>query len=337
MMTDSTIEAFLKSQKTRGLSAATIRALQSDLLNFAAWWEKVQARPFDVQQTVARDIRRWQQHRQQVDGVSPKTINRNLVSLRRFCGWAVDQELLPDNPTNDVRDIPQEKLSPRFLPKEAVDALLRSPRTIKNEQLRYRDQALLALLVYAGLRSQEVRDLQLRDVDLEGGSIIVRQGKGKKSRRVPLHSEAQTSLRRYLDQVRCPEGYPDIGSDAERGPLLIGLRRTVAGHPMQEGIQTRVIRKRIKHLGQIAAEQLKADAAKTADLQQAEQLRRWSQQVALVSPHQLRHSLARRLLQNGAQLPEVQRILGHSRLSTTGMYLLPSESDLQKAIERAGV
>ena len=106
---------------------------------------------------------------------------------------------------------------------------------------------------------------------------------------------------------------------------------------MQEGIQTRVIRKRIKHLGQIAAEQLEADAAKTNDLQQAEQLRRWSQQVALVSPHQLRHSLARRLLQNGALLPEVQRILGHSRLSTTGMYLLPSESDLQQAIERAGV
>lgn len=80
---------------------------------------------------VARDIRRWQRDRQQVDGVSPKTINRNLVSLGRFYGWVVKEDLLPVNPTSDVRDINQEKLSPRFLPKEAVDALLRFTRTIK--------------------------------------------------------------------------------------------------------------------------------------------------------------------------------------------------------------
>jgi site-specific recombinase XerD len=51
----------------------------------------------------------------------------------------------------------------------------------------------------------------------------------------------------------------------------------------------------------------------------------------------LRHSLARRLLKNGAQLPEVQRMLGHSRLSTTGIYLTPSEEDLRAAVERAGL
>lgn len=62
-----------------------------------------------------------------------------------------------------------------------------------------------------------------------------------------------------------------------------------------------------------------------------------AQQVANVTPHQLRHSLAHRLLQNGASLPEVQRILGHTLLSTTGMYLIPSEGDLRGAIGRAGV
>jgi len=51
----------------------------------------------------------------------------------------------------------------------------------------------------------------------------------------------------------------------------------------------------------------------------------------------LRHSLARRMLSRGEQLPEVQRVLGHSRLSTTGIYLTPSEEDVRLAIERAGV
>jgi site-specific recombinase XerD len=140
-----------------------------------------------------------------------------------------------------------------------------------------------------------------------------------------------------VSQVRCPNGLPEIGAEAEREPLLIGLRMATAGRPFEAGIQTRVIRKRFKQLGQIAAAQLKAAADKVTDVQRAQQLRQFARQAEQVSPHQLRHSLARRLLQQGAQLPEVQRILGHSRLSTTGVYLLPSEDDLQQAIERAGV
>jgi site-specific recombinase XerD len=336
-MTHSQIEDFLRVQDHRDLSTATLRALRSDLLHFTAWWENTHERAFAVQQLVARDIRRWQQHRQQVDGVSLKTINRNLVSLRCFCQWAVDENLLPDNPVIGIDNIPQDKLAPRFLPDEAVDALLRTTRTIKDDRLRHRDEALLALLVYAGLRSQEACDLQLRDIDLAGSTITVRRGKGKKARRIPLHSEAQSTLNQYLKAVRCPDGIPEIGTEAERKPLLAGLRRTIDGHPMQAGIKTRVVRKRLKHLGQVAASQLNEAADKTADVHKTQQLRQWAKQIAEVSPHQLRHSLARRLLQNGAQLSEVQRILGHSRLSTTGMYLLPSENDLQQAIERAGV
>ena len=56
----------------------------------------------------------------------------------------------------------------------------------------------------------------------------------------------------------------------------------------------------------------------------------------MTAPHMLRHSLARRMLKTGAHLPEVQRVLGHSRLSTTGIYLTPSEDDLRVAIERTG-
>ena len=336
-MTESHLDNFLLSQQSAGSSPATLKALRSDIRNFIVWWEKARERLFALQHLAARDIRQWQQHRQQIDGVSPKTINRNMASLRRFCQWAVDQRLLPDNPAAGIQDIHQETLSPRFLPEKAVDALLRASRTIKDPRLRLRDQAMLALLIYTGLRSQEVRDLQLRDIDLDGGSITIRRGKGNKARRVPLHSEAQSMLRQYLLEVRCPAGLPAIGDEAEREPLLLGLRRTMAQHPMQGGIETRVIRKRIKHLGQVAAAQLQAEANKTTDIQKAKQLLQSAQQVAQVSPHQLRHSLARRLLQNGAQLPEVQRILGHSRLSTTGMYLLPSEMDLQQAIERASV
>lgn len=336
-MPKTPFDTFLESQREQDLAPATLKALRSDLHQFSQWWSKQHQRPFAIEQLVTRDVRQWQRHRQQVDGVSPKTINRNLVSMRRYCQWAVENRLLPDNPVDGIQEIPHDKLSPRFLPDEAVDALLRAPRMEPNIQLRQRDQALLAVLVYAGLRSQEACDLQLRDVDLAGGTVTVRRGKGKKARRIPLHSDAQQALLDYIKQVRCPDGFPEIGSDEERQPFLIGLRRTVQGHPMQTGIKTRSVRKRLKQLGKIAASHLSAAAEKSADLEQAAHLRQWASQLVALSPHQLRHSLARRLLHSGAQLSEVQRILGHSRLSTTGMYLLPSENDLQQAIERATV
>jgi site-specific recombinase XerD len=297
------IAEFLVQQQARGLSPATMKALRSDVHSFCDWWEKIHQRPFTLQQLMARDVRQWQNYRQQVEGLSPKTINRNLSSLRRFCQWAVAQGLIPDDPTAAISDLPQgEALAPRSLASGAVDALLRASRTITNDRLRLRDQALLALLVYGGLRSQEACDTQLRDVDLAGSAITVRQSKGRKARRIPLHSEAQVLLRQYLDQVRCPNGIPEVDSPEAREPLLVGMRVTLATKPMQAGIQTRVVRKRIKQLGCTAAEQLRTAAQKTVDRQQAQQLQQWAQQLQQVSPHQLRHSLARRLLENGARL-----------------------------------
>jgi integrase len=90
----------------------------------------------------------------------------------------------------DVKDVPTESLSPRSLPAEAVDALLRAAHCEQNAVLRARDEALLALLIYAGLRVQEVCDMQLRDLDLEGGTLTVRSGKAGKARRIPLHLDA---------------------------------------------------------------------------------------------------------------------------------------------------
>ena len=72
-------------------------------------------------------------------------------------------------------------------------------------------------------------------------------------------------------------------------------------------------------------------------MEQIAQFEAWAHQLETVTPHQLRHSLARRMLKNGAQLSEVQRILGHTRLSTTGVYLTPSEDDLRDAINRGGL
>ena len=336
-MFDRILEQYLAQLSTTGKAPATQRAVRSDFLQFCTWWEHVHMRPFDLTQVMERDLRAWKAFRQQEEGAAPATINRGLSTLRRAFSWAVEQRLLRENPAKEIPDIASTPVSPRSLPDQAVDALLRATRAEPDLRLRLRDEALLSLLVYAGVRIQEACDVQLRDLDLASGTLVVRSGKGGKARRLPLHSEAQRTLSRYLQEVRCPEGLPPIGSEQERAPLLVGMQRAVVGRPLVPGIKTRVARQRIAHLGRLAATQLAEAALRERDLARVEQLRVCARQLETASPHQLRHSLARRMLKTGAQLPEVQRMLGHSRLSTTGIYLTPSEEDIRVAVERAGL
>jgi integrase/recombinase XerC len=336
-MSNDLTDQFLEVLVTRGVPVATQRAVRSDLAIFRLWWETKHRRSFDLSQVIERDLRDWKLSRQKLDGAAPATINRGLSTLRRFCLWAVEQKLLSENPSVGVEDVPSTTLSPRSIPDQAVDALLRAVRNEPDLRLRLRDEAMLALLVYAGLRVQEVCDVQLRDIDLEGGTVTIRSGKGGKARRLPLHSDAQRMLRRYLKEIRCPSGIPPIGSDQERESFLVGMQITVVDRPLTPGIRARLVRQRIADLGKQAAAQLREAAKRERDIERVEYLRKLAQTLENVSPHMLRHSLARRMLKNGAQLSEVQRVLGHSRLSTTGIYLTPSEDDLRSAIERAGV
>lgn len=212
-MFDAILEQYLASLAAAGKSLATQRAVRSDLTQFCTWWERTRQRAFDLTQVVERDLRAWKEVRQQDEGAAPATINRGLSTLRRLCAWAVEQRLLMENPTREIPDIPSTPVSPRSLPEQAVDALLRAARAEPDPRLRLRDEALLALLVYAGVRIQEACDVQLRDLDLASGTLVVRSGKGGKARRLPLHSEAQRTLSRYLQEVRCPEGLPPLAAN----------------------------------------------------------------------------------------------------------------------------
>ena len=331
------IEQYLESLHTKRRAPATLKVIRHDLAHFVAWWQSHRRRTFDPALLRHEDLRDWRVARQRDDGAAPATINRGLASLRGYCRWALAGHLLLENPATEVRDVPTEPLAPRSLPVEAIDALLRAAHAEQNAILRVRDEALLALLVYAGLRVQEACDLQLRDLDLGSGTITVRSGKAGKARRLPLHPDAERLLRRYLERVRCPDGMPALGSDQERERLLVGIAVTTKGQPTKVGITQRVAQRTVQELGQRAARQLRAEIQRERDITRSQSLQDLARRLETVTPHMLRHSLARRMLERGAQLPEVQRVLGHSRLSTTGVYLTPSEEDLRLALGRAGL
>ncbi len=127
-MLHQTILLYLKTLQKHDKAPATLKAVRADLVHLTDWWETKYQRPFEPAYLVERDLRAWKVARQKLDGAAPRTINRGLSTIRRFCAWAIAQELMVDNPATALTDIPNEPLSPRSLPDEAVDALLRATR-----------------------------------------------------------------------------------------------------------------------------------------------------------------------------------------------------------------
>ena len=333
----SSISHYLDHLKEKGRSSLTIKAVRGDLTGFAGWWEEQRGRPFDPALLREHDVHTWQNARQTQDGAAPTTINRAIVSLRAYCTWGKQQNLLQENPVDDIKSIPTTALAPKSIPTEAIDAILRSVRSEKDERIRLRDEALLALLVHVGLRAQETCDVQLRDLDLEGGTITVRRGKGGRMRRVQLNADAIGMLQRYIKRLRAPQGLPALGSSVEREALLVGFDHTHTGYPMRPGINQRQVQRVVEQRANEAAERLRTEAKTVASLERVGVLLSLAHQLEHATPHTLRHSLARRLLASGADLAVVQRTLGHSTIATTGMYLTPSDDEMRAAMERAKV
>jgi site-specific recombinase XerD len=327
------LEAYLASLS---VSANTLRARRADLAGLVSWWEAERGRAFAPALLAERDVRAWLQQRQVAAGAAPASINRALSTGRRCWAWLVSTDRARENPFATITAVPQDLPAPRKIDRAAIDALLRAAGDDADATLRRCNEALLALLIDAGLRSQEAADVQLRDLDLDGRTVTVRAGKAGKFGRVPLHADAVAMLRRYLREVRCPAGLPAPGSAAEHEPLLGGLASTQPGRPFRAGISTRTIRHRFTLLAQRAATHLRAAASQEPRLDRVATLLACADELEQASPHALRHSLAYRLLDDGASLAAVQRIMRHSRGEQTLRYAAPNARDLQDVIDRSG-
>jgi len=158
-----------------------------------------------------------------------------------------------------------------------------------------RDRAILELLYGTGMRLGEAVRADVSDLDLREGVLLVRSGKGKKDRMVPIQGRAALALDTYLAEAR-PELVKRVDAalflSRHGGRLsMIGLRAMVKRHGRAIGVQ--------------------------------------------VSPHVLRHSCATHLLRGGADVRRVQELLGHRRLATTALYTRVAVDDLRQVLARA--
>jgi len=227
--------------------------------------------------------------------LAPASLARHLVSLKLFFRYLQLEGILVDNPVELLGSQKLWQRVPEVLSPQAVDQLLEAPR--RSEPCWRRDRAMLELLYATGCRASELSHLQTRDVHLDAGYCLC-HGKGDKQRIVPLGKRAAAAIQDYLEHER-----PQLAARNPTSPAWLLLSR--------RGMRLR--RERVWELIKYYAK--RAGAPDT------------------ISPHTLRHSFATHVLAGGADLRQVQEMLGHASISTTQIYTHVDQARL-KAIHK---
>lgn len=211
-------------------------------------------------------------------GLGSRSLQRELSAIRSFFNYLVKNHGFTSNPAHDIHAPKAPKKLPKTLDVDQISGLL----SVKPEtNLEYRDLSMWELFYSSGLRLSELVNLNLDDLDLQDATLLVKHGKGNKSRVVPIGRKAIKAINDWIE-VR-----DKIAATAEYA-VFVSNRGT--------RLATRSVQARLEHW------------RKKLGVPQS------------VHPHMLRHSFASHLLESSHDLRSVQELLGHSQISTTQIY-----------------
>jgi len=181
------------------LTPASIRNYLSDLRHFIAWYEterEAQANDcFTPQGITTPALTGYRTYLQTVQRQKPASVNRALISLKRYFGWVSQQHLITYDPSVAVKLVGQEDIAPRHLDDQEEQRLLVAVTKAGN----LRDRVLIVLLLHTGLRAREICRLRRDQVKLgKRSGFLEIIGKRNKYREVPLNATARKMLEEYL-------------------------------------------------------------------------------------------------------------------------------------------
>ncbi|MCD6429960.1 MAG: tyrosine recombinase XerC [Deltaproteobacteria bacterium] len=267
----------------RQLSPHTVRAYRSDIVQLQVFLAEQCDMPSSLvekeepwSQVNERHLLKFMRSRMVVDGAA--SVGRKVASIKTFFAYLSNRHNFSGNPAALLRAPRNQRHLPVYLEEEEVDQLLDIEPL--DDELKFRDRAILELMYASGLRVSEVVGLDIANLSFADAVVRV-MGKGRKERLVPLGRVAAKTLENYLEKRQ--------KADAGAGDALFLNAR--GGR-----LSARSVSSMVKKYGLVAG------------LQKP------------LTPHAMRHSFATHLLQNGADLRVIQELLGHSSLSTTQRY-----------------
>jgi site-specific recombinase XerD len=178
-------------------SPNTRRAVILDVRKFARWFTEANKEPFTVSRVTIRDLTDCRDHLRRERAQAVATVNRCLVTLRRFFGWLTEKGHIAANPAQAVKELRRQVLAPKGLDRSQVRRLLREIELRSD----IRASAVFHLFLYSGCRVSDLVNLELPDLMLNdrSGTAVFRFGKGNKQRCAPLPLPARRALQAYLD------------------------------------------------------------------------------------------------------------------------------------------
>ncbi len=295
-------------------SRRTIQLYLIGLQNFREWFERKYDEALDPARITRLDVRWYKEYLVETCRYAASTVNAYIAAVRSFCRWALETNLINGDPSSTVKGvkIAASEAVPRWLDKNERERLLKEALSqvdaargkkdydAANPQPGYvralRDYAIVVTFLNTGLRLSELANVHVADVIINprSGDLVVRYGKGGKTRTVELNKDARNALTEWF-KVR-PEisAVKSLFTSQKVGPMT-----------------ARAIARRIEYIG------IRANVK--------------------VTPHMLRHTFAKTLIDAGDQIDTVASFLGHESVDTTKRYTTASKADRRRSVERISI
>jgi integrase/recombinase XerD len=298
------VGVFLEARRVQHSTAVSLRTANNELWYFMDWLRDRSVH--DLAVVTLAHVEAYQRYlfyyrKKNGEPLAIRTQQHRLAQVRGLFVWATQKHFVPANPAADIVMPRGIKRVPDYLTKDEINQVMAQPNA--SDVLGMRDRAIMAVLYSTGMRRGELCGLTVADWDRSAGLILIRQGKGRKDRLVPIGGQTSVLLAAYVDRAR--------------PTLLAGAREHVGGLATTGAV----------FLSQHRAGPLVPDAV-------SKLVREYIEAAGIQkrgSCHLFRHSAATHLLEAGCNVRVIQELLGHAKLDTTAGYARVAITHLQKA------
>jgi site-specific recombinase XerD len=306
--------AWLNNLKKADRSPKTVMRYSGVVSRFLAWYEAEERRPVALNDLTPIALVSYRTYLQKKWAMA--TVNVHVAALRAWCQWLKENGYLLDNPAINLKLVGQvQSDAPEPLSNTAVNALLREARRGRHGK---RDHVIVQMLLQTGMRIGECQSLHWQDITFKErkGTVLIRSGKGNKSRTIPFNSSVRSALLEYAAPILdCKPTAREIAKQwpkLERGKQVAPLWTSQKGNQLSPAAMWRVVNRSV-------------DVCANRNLIPEE----------TKEPRDLRHTFAHRYLQqHPGDLVGLARLLGHESLDTTKIYTQPTPGELAQRLEQ---